>query len=201
MTPEMDFSTLDAISGGDVSPLEARGIVRRLLNSDAPAEAGERIYAALREVTFQALVSRAFSGEIVEWFEVFKQVAALLRSRGLEGIAERLRVLSDMAGQAARFAEAHPIDEVLNRRHVRALLQALLAKAGTAYRADIAKELNIGEANLSRIISNLVVAGLVERRAAGRQAELRLTELAKEKLAAAKPKSLSGDFRLDCRVF
>jgi hypothetical protein len=107
---------------------------------------------------------------------------SLLRAKGSGALAERFSTLSDLVGQAIRFAESHPIAEVLSRKHVLRLLESIQELGGRARRAELGKIIGLAEANLSRVISNLVTAGLIERKSAGREAELNLTSVAIESL-------------------
>jgi hypothetical protein len=152
---------LESITRGDAAPLEARRIIRAALQADTAATS-EYVYAALRGVIFEALTSHSFTN-LAEWHDLCLATKGLLRSRGCDTVAARLSVLSDLAGQAYRFADVHPIEELVARPHSQSVLQALEAENKPLSHDELCEKLLYGRQNLACICSVLAIAGLVQR--------------------------------------
>lgn len=165
--------SLENVGRGDATPAEAVSAIREAIQSGE--ELGERVYAALRDVTWRTLTSRAFNDELAGWFDVMRHGAALARRASGASLAEKLRVLSDLIAQSARFAELQPVDEVLNRKHVIAILRRLASSVAPTARADLARSTGLANANLSRVLAVLASSGLVERKSSGKEALFSLT--------------------------
>jgi predicted transcriptional regulator len=176
--PKALENALDQIGRGDATPAEATLTIRKALLSD-PSLA-ERVYAALRDVTWRTLTSRAFGTELQSWFEVFRHAAALAGKNAPGGIAEKLRACSDLIAQSARFADLQPLEEVLSRKHTVDILRVLASAEGPVKRAAILRTLGLAEANLSRVIGALSGRGLVERSASGKEANFELTDFGRQ---------------------
>lgn len=177
MTPEdrKKFeNSLDQVGRGDATPAEAALVVRDALSSGTPL--ADRVYAALRDVTWRTLTSRAFGDELQLWFDVFRHAAALASKNAPGGIAEKLRAYGDLFAQSARFAELQPLQEVLSRKHSEDVLRILALAGAPVKRAVLAKQLGLADSNLSRVVGTLSGRGLVERSASGKEANFVLTD-------------------------
>lgn len=189
-------NSLDQVGRGDATPSEATTAIRRALSADPPL--ADRVYDALRDVTWRTLTSRSFGPELNLWFEVFRHAAALL-GKNSGGIADKLRAHADLISQSARFAELQPIDELLGRKHTKPLLAAL-ASAGKAVRNSALRSiLGLEESNLSRVTGALSGRGLIERSSSGKEANFSLTELGRQ--AARKLDIVVNDSARDDRAW
>jgi DNA-binding MarR family transcriptional regulator len=186
-TPE-ELAALDRIATGDASLKEARQLLRRYVRYSTD-QLGEYVYATMRQVTFRAIASHADLADAAEWHELAKHIGGLFRIRERQDLAERFRVLADLIGQSVRLASNHAVEHVARRRHVAEILRTLADAGGRGSRGDVAKATGLGTANLSRIISNLVISGLIARRQHGRSVELELTPRARTLFPATATKA------------
>ncbi|MGY4422005.1 hypothetical protein ACVWY2_004454 [Bradyrhizobium sp. JR6.1] len=163
-------TSLDRIGRGDATPAEAAAAIRKALTAE-PSLA-ERVYDALRDVTWRTLTSRSFGDELLQWFEVLRHAAALAGSKNAGGISERMRAFADLISQSARFAELQPLDEVLNRKHTKPLLSAIAGAGKAVSNIALMSILGLRESNLSRVTGALQGTGLIERSSSGKGSEL-----------------------------
>jgi PAS domain-containing protein len=170
-------NALDRVGRGDATPAEATETIRSALLSDAGL--GDRVYEALRDVTWRTLTARSFGEELPQWFEVFRHAAALARS-GSADLAERIRGFAELLSQSARFAELQPVDELLTRKHSKAVLKAIAEAGKFIKRSALLNLIGLGEANLSRVTGALVAQGLVTRSSSGKEAHFALTQLGRQ---------------------
>jgi len=166
--------TLEKVGRGDVPADDVIGLVETALNHTE--DLAEHVYVALSEATWRLVSARAFDDELVTWFNAHKFASSLLKRRGKAEIAGRVRALADLVSRSHRFAEAQPVADVLNRKHVQAILAILARVKGEVGRSDLAEQLKIGDANLSRVLLVMTSNGLVDRRSVGREANFRITE-------------------------
>ncbi len=165
---------LDRIATGDLSPSEALGCFRNLIKREN--DPFPRIAAAIQSVVWTRLTTRDFGPDLEDWHEVFKQAEALSRSEGADGAAERIAAFAALTAQSVRFADAQPVDKILQRKHVVELLEELSRSNAPVPRARIADKLGLVDANLSRILAILASAGLIKRQRDGKEALFALTE-------------------------
>ncbi|MGY4399287.1 putative transcriptional regulator [Bradyrhizobium sp. USDA 3315] len=167
--------SLDRIGRGDATPAEAAAAIRKALTNEPSLT--ERVYDALRDVTWRTLTSRSFGGELSQWFEVVRHAAALAASKNAGGMSERMRAFADLISQSARFAELQPLEEVLNRKHTKSLLSAIAGAGKTVSNIALMSILGLRESNLSRVTGALQGTGLIERSSSGKEASFALTDL------------------------
>ncbi|NYZ11650.1 winged helix-turn-helix transcriptional regulator [Azospirillum sp. RWY-5-1] len=171
------IEALDEIARGDATPQDAAVTVRdAFLAFDGAGSLGEHVYAALRDMTWHTLTSRAYTDDLAGWFDVVGHAAALAVHAGEHEVARRLRVLGDLIGQSARFVELQPSDEILDRKHVVRILRLLRKEGDPVPRARLAAETGLANANLSRVLAMLGSHGLVQRRSAGKEALFTITQ-------------------------
>lgn len=178
---------LDGIGRGDSTPQEAKAVLRAALKYPSNRE---RIYAALRDLTWRTIASRNADNEIGLWDDLIRHTAGLATRIEESGLAARLRVLSDLVGQTARFADHQSADDVLGRKHTLDILNIVHRAGGSARRTDIATKVALATANLSRVLVILTSTGLLRRFASGKEALFELTDdgrRALEKTGAATP--------------
>ncbi|NEU98229.1 hypothetical protein [Bradyrhizobium uaiense] len=167
--------SLDRIGRGDATPAEAAAAIRKALTSEPSLT--ERVYDVLRDVTWRALTSRSFGGELSQWFEVVRHASALAASRNAGGMSERMRAFADLISQSARFAELQPLEEVLSRKHTKSLLSAIAGAGKAVSNIALMSILGLRESNLSRVTGALQGTGLIERSSSGKEASFALTDL------------------------
>jgi DNA-binding MarR family transcriptional regulator len=158
---EPQDTILERISLGEVAPHEAIVAIRELLRVQSDSFA-LRAYNILKMLTLKMLSARR-TGELAEWTDVIRQTSALAKGRGEEGLGERLLTLSDLTTDWMRIVEAHPIKVVLERPHVRNILETIRNLGGRVERSRVMSLTKIGDANLSRILGSLESIGLIER--------------------------------------
>jgi predicted transcriptional regulator len=163
--------SLSAIASLDASPEEAVSGLRLSLKEPS-REAAEAVYEALRAASWRLLTSRIYGSEIEAWFDLFSQAAALLR-RDFGDLSERTTALADLATESARFGALHSHEQAIAKEHVIDVLRAI-GKNG-ARKAEVMNATGLKQANLSRILANLIAVGLVDRKSVGKEASLTLS--------------------------
>jgi DNA-binding MarR family transcriptional regulator len=182
MRGDLRLRRLEEITLGEIGPSDAFALVRELLAEDATKFA-RGVYLALQEVVWRLVSDRTPGAETAQWLDVCGRASVLMRRGGAEAVAHQVAALSDLVGRTARFFEAQPVDEVLGRRHVAAVLRLLAGNAGPTSRAAVLEATGLGQSNLSRMLTMLEGHGLVRRDRSGREAELYLTEAGKAAVA------------------
>jgi DNA-binding MarR family transcriptional regulator len=157
----IDSDAFEEIALGEASPAQALSTIRKWGAGDDEAF-GQYVYVALKELTLR-LVATRIRNEVAAWGDVIRQSSALLKGRGDQVFGERLLTLSDLAADWERLCEADAHEALLERPYVQAILEAIHARGGQAKRADVAKVVGVRDANFSRILRTLEMAGLVSR--------------------------------------
>ena len=168
---------LDRVGRGDATPAEATETIRSALRGRT--DLADRVYEALRDVTWRTLTARSFGDELSQWFDVFLHASALARSNSAE-LADRIGAFAELLSQSSRFAELQPVKELLTRKHSKAVLKAV-AEAGKFIKRNVLLGLvGLAEANLSRVTGALVAQGLITRSSSGKEAHFALTQLGRQ---------------------
>ncbi|MCP2216240.1 hypothetical protein [Bradyrhizobium elkanii] len=173
---------LDRIGRGDATPAEAATVIRTALAAEPSLV--ERVYDALRDVTWRTLTSRSFGDELPNWYDVIRHAAAVAGSKAGSDVAAKMLAFADLISQSARFAELQPLEEVLNRKHTKSLLAALAGAGKSITNIALMSILGLRESNLSRVTGALQGTGLIERTSSGKEASFTLTDRGRQ--AAAK---------------
>ncbi|MER8536657.1 winged helix DNA-binding protein [Mesorhizobium sp. M1005] len=168
-------SILEAIATSSIPPSEAFANLREHVISPVDVEFPEQVYEAFRSLVWSTVSNREAGEHLNAWADVILKIRQLLRSGSLP-IAERFTVLADLLEQSTRFASFHPADELLGRKHVRAILGELVPHGRKTTRTTIAQATKLRDANLSRILANLASAGWIRRHSEGREVVISLTE-------------------------
>ena len=172
-------ATLDDIALGDVEPAQARAALSKALQ-DGDARMMQQAYVALRAWVWKALDGRRRDPELREWFDIFKRVAAFVRTKDV-ALAERVVALHELVHESIAVSDRLPVEEILQRRHVRKVLAMLmLVPGGRLDRTEIGRRLGLKQGNLTRVLNMVTEAGLAERTAHGKQAEFQLTRAGHE---------------------
>lgn len=179
---------LEAVAIGSIPPADAFAKLREHLMTSDNAAGVEKTYEALRGLVWSVVSSRDGGDHLNGWTDVVLRIRQLLRTKS-SPIAERFTVLADLLDQSFRFSKLHSSAELLTRKHVRAVLEVLLANHGTATRATISARLGLRDANMSRVLSNMASAGWIKRRPDGREVIVSLTDEGKAQARTALPKA------------
>ncbi|MCJ8506779.1 hypothetical protein MUU53_02505 [Rhizobium lemnae] len=179
------LSRLDLVARGEFSPAEALKLARAAVLGD-DKRVQNRAYTAVRERTWQYVKQSSPLEDARLWLNSIQHISSLLADKGDEVLAERLRGMSELLLQSLRFADLQPVADALERKHVRKLLETLLAKGGSAKRAIVSKALGVEDSNLSRILTIVCPLDLVERQSHGKEAILKLTAKGREAIEGSK---------------
>jgi DNA-binding MarR family transcriptional regulator len=186
-------SDLGTIEQGVASAAHARTTLAAMLR-DADESVANAVYTALRAWVWKTLDGRRRDSELREWYALLESVEVRLGTRFPQH-AHRIQVLSQLIDESIAVAESISAEQVLERDHVRTILRILAtAPGGTVERAAIGVQLGLKQANLTRVLTLMALAGLIERKPEGRTALFRLT--ASGAATAAKlPAALPPDIR------
>jgi DNA-binding MarR family transcriptional regulator/signal transduction histidine kinase len=166
---------LEAISAGSMPPAEAFAGIRSYVRDRAnDPGALEDTYEAVLDLVWNLVAGRERGPSLDLWGDFVLKVRQLFRSRDTS-LAERFTSLADMLEQSARFADVHSAEAVRERKHDPAVLQLLYGRSRPVERSYLIEKLEIGESNLSRVLLNLVSAGLIAKSTKGREVFLELT--------------------------
>jgi len=165
---------LDAVQQGVATATQARTAIAAMLRN-LDESVANTVYTALRAWVWKALDGRRRDAELREWYALLESVEGRLGARFREH-ANRIQVLYQLISESITVAETISAEQVLERDHVRAILRILAeAPDGTAERTAIRARLGLKQANLTRVLTLMALAGLIERQPEGRTALFRLT--------------------------
>ena len=162
------FAALERIETGDVDVTEARTLLQRALAKRRDDDAASEVFSSLRSWTGRMLRSSASGDDLRAWHALFKATAAQFRGP-LRDWCLRIDVLADLVHERVGMAEARAPADVLDRRHVRRILELVVAAPnGRIDRAQLGRLLGLEQANLTRVCTLMLDAGLIVRREEGR---------------------------------
>ncbi|GGF53607.1 hypothetical protein SAMN05216376_102152 [Mameliella alba] len=179
-------NTLENIARGEADAFAARSEIDRHIEATRDFA---KPYSVLLRWTWLALSERRADDDLRHWHRLILDVAAraeqgkrpsVSAQPGVEEsgahLAERLRALSDLIRVSIGMQMRPDKARLLTRAHVPAILQALYDRQNEAVaRTDLLQAVELKTANLSRILTLLILEGLVERQADGRTARFRIT--------------------------
>ena len=186
------IDALDELSAVTTPPMEAFTVVRSILMQDKSDEALEAAYEAVRNVVYQIVAGRIADSTTDLWNEVVLRIQSATKARN-GTLSERFLVLSDLLEQVRRSALIQPASELAKRKHVRQILEILAGHEGYVGRASLAAKTGLKDANLSRVLGNLVSAGLVDRRVDGREVSIAITDVGRIQISSPKPQPQGSD--------
>lgn len=175
---------LACIGRWEAAPGEALSAIRSAMED--VDRYGERVYAALRDLAWSLVTSRAEPSEVTAWFDIIRHVAALARRRDAHALETQLLVLADLLGQSARFSDRHPIEDVGRRKIMVDVLNAVQEAGGSASHAAIAATAGLARAHLSGLLVILCCSGMLERHVSAEGAGFRLTAAGLQAVAQCK---------------
>ena len=174
-------NSLEGIARGEVDATSARTEI------DFHIEATRdftKPYSALLRWTWLALSERRVDDDLRCWHRLILDIAARAGKEpdigaGVSGgvLAERLRAMSDVIRVSIGMQSRPDKVGLLKRAHVPIILQTLKdwrSKGG--FRADLSEAVGLRTASLSRILTLLILEGLVERQIGGRTARFCITD-------------------------
>jgi len=170
---------LDDVASGDLAPDETLSLIRDLMREDAQ-RIGEKVYRSLLEVAWHLSRDRTPGREAPLWLDVFGRSAGMLRECGMPSLSCQVLALADMVERSLRFAELHPLEEVIARRHVPIVMNVMASHGKPMDRAALAQAAGLGEMSLSRMLAILEGHGLIRRSRRGRESQISLTAAGKE---------------------
>lgn len=186
-----ETASLELVEQGVATAAEARKAIAAILKQTGE-EGVSAVYTALRAWVWKALDGRRRDPELREWYGLLESIEGRLASKHREQ-AYRIQVLYELVSESIAVAETVSADQVLEREHVRAIL-ALLRNSGNGEleRAAIGERLALKQANLTRVLNLMSLAGLIERQPRGREAIFRLTAFGQTE-AAKLPTNLANE--------
>ncbi|MEW6122976.1 MAG: hypothetical protein AB1698_10220 [Pseudomonadota bacterium] len=189
--------SLEALARDEADASAARTAIWSRLDT---VEGCREAYAALSRWAWRVMVEHRVDDELRAWHRLLGDVAARMASVApsetptptrLEpaAAAERIRALADLVRLSVEASDAADLTTLMGRTHVPELLR-LLAKTPDAAlpRETIKAELGLGNANLSRVLTLLVMNGLIERRTAGKAAAFQITSRGLETIGVKPPR-------------
>ncbi|MDO9714084.1 helix-turn-helix transcriptional regulator [Paracraurococcus lichenis] len=171
MVPEAD---LNSIARAEATPVQARKALLAAFGNPSP-ELLRDTYLVLRSWAWKALDQRRRDPELRDWCDILAAASSSMALNGQPGLAERLTALGELLAESIAVSEALSVHEVTKRQHVVAALEFLERRGGQVNRADIAKHLSLGQANLTRVLNLMSAAGLVDRTTLGKEAVFSLS--------------------------
>lgn len=180
---------LSQLEVGDLDVKTARELMVELFTSRPDAAVAAEVYASCRTWVGRMLRSSMGGDELRAWYNLLKGTSAQFGG-DLAEWAIRINVLGELVFERVGMAETRDQEAVLSRRHARAILNELLAATGWRMgRADLLARLGLEQANLTRVCTMLMDAGLISRSEEGRTVSFALTASG---VARARPKDDSG---------
>lgn len=164
---------LDRIQSGDASAKEAHSLLREALASDVIGSAS--IYAALRSWTWKALLGRRFDEEMEAWFRVLRNTSAQLHRRD-DKAGFYVEALMHLVDESLRYGAANRRELLMGRSHMGELLDLVRQQNGRAERSLIESRMGLKTSRLSQILTEMTVAGALNRELDGKHATFVLTD-------------------------
>lgn len=159
---------LQFIQTGDASAEEAMKALREVVEAHG-VKGANAIRTALRAWTWKAMQTRRADAELRDWYRVIRTTSGLLEK--VDGRASAyLEALAHLVEESVRHAEARPRTDLLKRAHVATILEYVAKVGGRIERARLAEEIDVSNSRLSQILTELTVAGALERSGHGRRA-------------------------------
>ena len=171
---------LHRIRTGEASPKEARAVVRDLVAAADPS-GYSALYAALRSWTWKAMQTRRFDAELSEWFDVLRGASAATAKRDAR-VSHYLQGLAHLVDDSLRYGVTHHTALLLTRSHVGEILALVARHNGRIERDRLVEALGLTDSRLSQLLSELTIAGALERQKEGRYARFVLTDTGRELL-------------------
>ena len=172
---------LEAIALGEFAVEPATKAISALLElRDAAADAA--VYDALRSWTWKALEARRRDDELELWVELMGSVVSLMETRS-NPLAAKVEALVELLQPSIALAVLEQEADPMRLKHVKEIMCYVFVEGGSIHKKPLMAKFNLAEANVSRILGQLIDCGWFQRIASGREAVYRLTEAGKIKAA------------------
>jgi DNA-binding transcriptional ArsR family regulator len=183
---------LNDIASADASPAQAREALLAIFGQPTP-DLLRDVYLALRAWVWKALDQRRRGSELRAWNDILGTTSSLMAQHGQSSLGERIAALHELVSESIAVGEALEAVDVSQRQHVAEALDFLTARGGEANRSAIGERLGLGQANLTRVLTLMSAAGLVERSTLGKEAIFALSHAGRDahrtRAASRKPRS------------
>lgn len=175
-TNQLLIQRIAELGRGDLNLASATNTIRKAVLYTTPPLIND-VYEALHNFTLYALAARSFLNEdLAQWHDLFKHAANLIRKHDAP-TCSRIEALAGLISQSVRFAELHPLNEVLTRPGVKKILETLAESGGRAELSELVSTTSTKPTVITRTLWILAVRGLLSRNKFGSKGSYELTDL------------------------
>lgn len=160
--------------------------------ADQTRDFASALYGLLRAKTRQLTRGTSDVDRLTEWNEALVRLEAWTRKRGQRDVGIRFLTLIDLIEDEAALAAQQPLNELINRTHVREILLHILSKGGETRRAQVGSALKLSQPNLTRLLNIVQQHNLIERRRRGKEKLIALTERGRVAVLSLKDRATAG---------
>jgi DNA-binding MarR family transcriptional regulator len=171
--------SLNGIASADASPAQAREVLLSIFGQPTP-DLLRDVYLALRAWVWKALDQRRRDSDLRAWNDSLGAASTLMAQHGQPSLGERITALHELLSESIGVGETLGAVDVTQRQHVAEVLDFLAASGGQANRSAIGERLGLGQANLTRVLNLMSMAGLVERSRLGKEAIFALSRAGRD---------------------
>lgn len=173
-TVKTDLSSLDKIASGEITVSAAAELLKRNLQELSEKKA-QKIYTVLRAWVWKTLNERRRDDELRKWHSLISLTSARLEIDYTDHAA-RIQVLHELVYESISARQVYSYDVLARRSHVKEILVYIYRSPEQQLaRRELQMRLGLKDSNLTRVMSMLSDAGLVERSARGKTAIYSLT--------------------------
>lgn len=164
--------SLASIRMADLSASEAWDMLGPIVEK-ADSKVAAQVCDALRQWAWKALDRRRRDAELREWIDVLNRVEAFFVDR-FATLAAKIELLSELIHESVAVTELADPQDLLRRKHVARILDALAAREGAwVQRTALMESLDIRPANMTRLMALLLDMGWTEQLVDGREMRYR----------------------------
>lgn len=192
----MPIETLDLIARADATADEAENIALTFLREGGNPSVA---YDSLVSWLWHVITQRRIDTELRDWHGVLHEISTESALMGDHASSQRIVALADVLRVSISMEKRESDLPIMGMAHVLDILKVLSrANQGQLSREVLQKEVGLQTANLSRIVMQMVHAGLVDREKIGKQASFSITERGEAALRGriaivrGKPKSVEN---------
>lgn len=161
-----------SIRMADLSASEAWDMLGPIVEK-ADSKVAAQVCDALRQWAWKALDRRRRDAELREWIDVLNRVEAFFVDR-FAPVAAKIELLSELIHESVAVSELAAPQDLLRRKHVARILDALAAREGAwVQRTALMESLDIKPANMTRLMTLLLDMGWAEQLVDGREVRYR----------------------------
>lgn len=174
---------LEAIALGECAVGSATKAISVLLEMREVA-ADAVVYDALRSWTWKALEARRRDDQLELWAELMGSVVSFMETQS-NPLAAKVETLVELLQPSITLAVLEQEADPMRLKHVKEIMCYVFVEGGSIHKKPLMAKFNLAEANVSRILGQLIDCGWFQRIAIGREAVYRLTEAGRAKVALA----------------